>query len=87
MSLSNEELERIAGVADEAPTSRDAVQALRRFFPGLAVTRVDAMDMRGENPVRRLAARDLYLVDARNHCWTVTVDPAMATGVVIADSA
>jgi len=87
MPLSDEDLERIARLAGDAASSRDAVLALRGRFPGLAVTRVDAMDMRGESPVRRLAARDLYLVDARNHCWTVTVDPAMATGVVIADNA
>lgn len=87
MPLTETDLEHIAMVAAQAATSHDAVHALRGRFPGLAVTRVDAMDMRGESPVRRLAARDVYLVDARHHCWVVTADPAMATGIVIADNA
>ena len=53
----------------------------------LQVTRVDAMDMRGETPVRRLPLCDLFLVDSRSHCWTVTRDPQAATAVVLADKA
>ncbi len=37
-----------------------------------------------EEPFRQLAARNLYLVDGRNHCWRITRDPATATGVVLA---
>lgn len=85
MPLSEQDVERIAELAAAATSARDAVQSVRIAFPGVTAIRVDAMDMRGEHPVRRLAGRDLFLVDARSHCWSVTADPAAATGVVIAD--
>jgi len=85
MPLNEQDVDRIAELAALAPSAREAVQSVRTAFPGVTVTRVDAMDMRGENPVRRLPGRDLFLVDARSHCWSVTADPAAATGVVIAD--
>ena len=40
--------------------------------------------MSEEAPFRRLVNADLYLVDGRQHCWRITRDPAIATGVVFA---
>lgn len=53
-------------------------------FPGRTLTRCDASDMTAEEPFRRFAAFDLYLVDGRDHCWRITGDPAAATGVLLA---
>lgn len=85
MPFSSTDMQTLSGLASNAPSARDAVAAVRQAFPGVTVTRVDAMDMRGETPVARLALCDIFLVDTRNHCWTVTADPAAATGVVLCD--
>jgi len=53
-------------------------------FPGRSLTRCDASDMGTDEPFRRFAAFDVYLVDGRDHCWRLTDDPAAATGVVLA---
>jgi hypothetical protein len=56
----------------------------REQFPGRSLTRCDASDMGAEQPYRRYAELDLYFVDGRDHCWQITADPAVATGVVLA---
>ena len=56
----------------------------RALLPGRSLTRCDASDMGAEEPLRRFSMLDLYLVDGRDHCWRITADPAVATGVVIA---
>ncbi|WP_298139724.1 hypothetical protein [Acidiferrobacter sp.] len=58
--------------------------ALRREFPGFAFVRCDAADMAGTTPFRVTPAANVYLVDGRGHCVSVTPDLAAATGVLIA---
>ncbi|MCC7184247.1 MAG: hypothetical protein IT509_11860 [Rhodocyclaceae bacterium] len=62
----------------------EAVQRLRRDYPGLKVTGCDARDLCGEQPYARVGEHDLYLVDTSDHCWRVTGDPARAGGLLIA---
>ncbi|MBK7665714.1 MAG: hypothetical protein IPJ21_19675 [Sterolibacteriaceae bacterium] len=85
MGLSFDLIDQMCGLAAASPGAREAAAALRAAYPGLQVTRVDAMDMRGEAPVRRLPSCDLFLVDSRGHCWKVTRDPHSATAVAVAD--
>lgn len=87
MGLSSDQIDRMSGLAAASPSAREAAAALRTAYPGLQVTRVDALDMKGETPVRRLPLCDLFLVDSRSHCWTVTGDLQAATAVVVADKA
>jgi hypothetical protein len=61
-----------------------ALTSFRRDFPGLSLTRCDVSDLGVERPFREYARFNLYLVDAREHCWRLTADPARATGVVVA---
>ncbi len=56
----------------------------RRRFPTLSLTRCDASDIDVETPFRVYPGLNLYLVDAADHCWRITSDPARATGIVIA---
>jgi hypothetical protein len=37
-----------------------------------------------ETPFRQYAGFDLYLVDGSSHCWSLTDNPELATGLVIA---
>jgi len=75
------QLEVLIAASDGGP--RVAVE-FRDRFPGRSLTRCEAVDMGAEEPYRCFDAIDLYLVDGRDHCWQFTSDPALATGVVLA---
>jgi len=59
------------------------VAALRPCLQGLSLTRCDTSDVDLETAFREYKRYNVYLVDASDHCWTMTIDPARATGVVI----
>jgi hypothetical protein len=61
-----------------------ALADFRRRFPRLSVTRCDSSDVDSETPFRALPGMSLFLVDASDHCWRITSDPASATGIVLA---
>jgi hypothetical protein len=56
----------------------------RQHFPALTLTRCDAADVDAEIPFREYPGVSLFLVDAHDHCWRITSDPARATGIVLA---
>ncbi len=87
MALSTNQLDQMSRLAAASPGASEAATALRAAYPGMQVSRVDALDMRGETPVCRLPRCDLFLVDSRSHCWTVTCDPQAASAVVVAEKA
>jgi len=83
MALSERQLQDIEKFLLADPMG-GSVAAFRAEFPGVTLTRCDAGDMQGEAPFRSYAPFDLYLIDARDHCVHLTVDPAAATGIVLA---
>lgn len=64
----------------------DGVATVRRLFPRLPVTRIDASDVDTETPWRAWEHLSLYLVDGSDHCWRLTGDPTRATGIVVAET-
>jgi hypothetical protein len=78
-------LEQALALAEAAPSARAAAAALRERFAPLRVVVVDALDMRGEAPAARGEHRALYLGASDGHCWTLTTDPARASGLFVAD--
>jgi hypothetical protein len=75
------QLESLLAAGDGGP---QLVAEFRSRFPGRSLTRCDVSDMGAEAPFRQFSQVDLYLVDGRDHCWHITGDPALATGVVLA---
>lgn len=75
------QLESLLAASDGGP---QLVQEFREHFPGRSLTRCDESDMGGEEPFRCFDALNVYLVDGREHCWHITSDPQLATGVVVA---
>lgn len=84
MALSDAELDAIEGLLAAAAPAETAIPALRERLPGLSVTRCDASDVDAETPFRVWPHVSLFLVDAADHCWRLTSDPARATGIVVA---
>lgn len=83
MALNEVQLQGIEKFLLADPASGN-VMAFRAEFPGVTLTRCDALDMRGETPFRSYPQFDIYLIDARDHCVQLTADPAAATGIVMA---
>ena len=78
-----EEAQLAALAAGLGGAARPDVVALRQAL-GASVSVVDADDMRGETAYRTLGAYTVFLIDGRNHCPEITLDPAAATGIVLA---
>jgi hypothetical protein len=83
MGLSDQDFAAIdsmlAGGADAS-----GLAEFRGRFPSLSPTRCDASDIDAETPYREYPGLSLFLVDAHDHCWRITSDPARATGIVVA---
>jgi len=56
---------------------------LRRRFPNLSWLRCDASDVI-ETPYRAFERFDVHLLNNVDHCAQITSDPALATGIVLA---
>ena len=83
MALSADDLAAIeAMVVDDRNSG--ALAGFSQRFPGLSLTRCDASDIDVETPFREYPGLSLFLVDAHDHCWRITSDPARATGIVVA---
>ena len=87
MALNNDALAFLEAALGSAEADAAALAEFRQDFPGCSLTRCDASDLGVEIPFRRYPRFDLYLVDANDHCWRITDDPARATGVVVAHKA
>jgi hypothetical protein len=85
MPLNEEAMVRIEAVLETLGADPKVLAGLRQDFPGLSLTRCDLSDLGMEEPFRRFPRFNLYLVDATDHCWRLTADPARATGLVVAE--
>jgi hypothetical protein len=84
MAFTASEVDQIEALLSGEHAAPELLAAFRSRFPGRSLTRCDASDLSEESPFRRLARADMYLVDGRTHCWQITNDPAIATGIVLA---
>ena len=84
LALNDDALTRIDVALSSPAGDSVALAGFRHDFPGLSLTRCDASDLGVEEPFRQYERFNLYLVDASDHCWRLTADPARATGVVVA---
>jgi hypothetical protein len=85
MALTETDLSQIDSLLATAEKNTNPLRDFRQRFPALSLTRCDASDMGGEAPFRAYQKYNLYLVDGRDHCWHITVDPTIATGIVVAE--
>jgi hypothetical protein len=84
MALSADDLTRLDALLGGAEACGNVVANLRQQFPALSLTQCDASDLDQEQPFRVYPRLSLYLVDSSDHCWTITGNPAQATGLVVA---
>jgi len=85
-NLSSEYLTQIEALLGAPDADASVLQDFRQRFPGISFTRCDASDVDGERPYKEFEHFTLYLVSAVDHCVTLTRDPSIATGVVVAQN-
>ena len=83
MALSDSDLTEIEKVLTAEDASLPVYAELRKRFPALSWTQCDASDVT-EAPFRSYSRFDLHLLDTADHCAHITMDPASATGVILA---
>jgi hypothetical protein len=84
LPLNEDALTRIDAALSPPDADPGELAGFRHDFPGLSLTRCALSDLGVEQPFRQYHRFNLYLVDASDHCWRLTADPARATGVVVA---
>jgi hypothetical protein len=83
MALSQEQLLQIATLVGAAGSLREAAGSVRAALPGLRAIVVDPLDVKGEQPAFSVGERRVFLVEDGGHCWSLTRDPATASGVML----
>jgi len=84
MALSTAQLAQLETLCATTDGGPQVVAEFRSQFPGMSLTRCEVSDMGADDPFRQFAEVDMYLVDGRDHCWHITSDPLLATGIVLA---
>ncbi len=88
--ITPERIEQVTRVVEKAGLNEQTLAALREAFDGLHFTYCMEDDIGAgigvSNPVREAQGFNLYLVDGRSHCMRFTDNPAVATGLVLAET-
>jgi hypothetical protein len=84
MALGADELMEIDHVLSAPGVDARVFAELRGRVPHLSWTKCDATDVT-EAPFRSYSRFDVHLVDRTDHCVQITVDPARASGIVLAE--
>jgi hypothetical protein len=80
-----ETITRIKELLNEHGVDENSVDQLRGLFPDVHFTYCSEDDIHSGRPVEESEQFNIYLVDSREHCLSLTVDPEIATGMVIAE--
>jgi hypothetical protein len=83
MAISTTDLADIERLLQAPATPATLVAELRRRFPSLSVTQCDPVDVDLETPFRSWQHVSLYLIDRADHCWRLTPDTALASGLLL----
>ena len=80
-----ETITRVKELLNEQGIDEGSVGALRGQFPDVHFTYCSDDDIHSGKPVEETDQFSIYLVDSREHCLSLTMNPEIATGLVIAE--
>jgi hypothetical protein len=83
--ITPEQLQTIADRLEGLPLNDEIVTFLRAQFPGIHFTYCMDDDVSGVLPKLEKPRFNLYLVDGREHCLSMTNNHEIATGVLVAE--
>ncbi len=85
MAITLDVIDKVAALIEEIGVGEKGLACLRDALPDIHFTLCHDDDVVGPKPVHESNTFNLYLVDGRDHCLTLTNDAAAATGVVVAE--
>jgi hypothetical protein len=84
--ISQEQIEQIGELVVRASVLESGcVDPLRSQFPDIHFTYCMDDDVYAALPVLQRERFNIYLVDSRDHCFCLTQDSEIATGIVVAE--
>ena len=83
--ITQEQLLDVSAIIKERPLSDEIVFHLRGLYPSVHFTYCMDDDVVGPAPVLEESGFNLYLVDTSDHCYAITADKEIATGIVVKD--
>jgi hypothetical protein len=80
-----EKLDQVFALVDEQGLSEQTIALLRQQFAGCHFTWCMDDDVIYPKAYAERPGYKVYLVDSRDHCSTLTYEPTVASGVVLAE--
>jgi len=78
-------IDAIVAHVESGELDEQCITVLRSEFPGLHFTWCMDDDIGSEEAILEREGFNLYLVNGQQHCLSLTTDPSIANGVVIAE--
>jgi len=79
-------VQQVTRVVERAGLNEQTLSALRQAFPEMHFTWCMDGDIGAAAPFHEADGFNLYLVDGRGHCMSLTADLSAATGLVLAET-
>lgn len=83
--ISQATMDAIVARVESGDIDEQSMAALRVEFPGLHFTWCMDDDIGSDQALLEREGFNLYLVNGEKHCLSLTTDPSIANGVVIAE--
>lgn len=83
--ISVEQTLEIAAICDSRGVDDSVIMTLRQQYPDIHFTYCMDDDIPNHEPIIEYTGFNLYLIDGREHCFCLTRDYDIATGVVVAE--
>lgn len=83
--ITPQQLEKIVDHIDKNGLNESVLSSLRTVYPGCHFTWCMDDDINFSKPWAKRETFNVYLVDSRDHCSTLTDDAGVASGVVLAE--
>ncbi|MEJ2693105.1 MAG: DUF6129 family protein [Candidatus Thiodiazotropha sp.] len=83
--IAQAEIDRVAELLSEAALDDGSIDRLRSHFPNIHFTCCMDDDVCGVAPRLGGEGFNLYLIDSRDHCLTLTQDREIASGILVAE--
>lgn len=83
--INRHQLQAVLDFVEQQGLSEQTIRELRDSYPGCHFTYCMDDDINSGRPYEERPGFNVYLVDSREHCSTLTTDAEVASGVVLAE--
>lgn len=83
--ISRHQLQAVVDFVEQQGLSEMTIAELKKSYPGCHFTYCMDDDVNYPKPYQECKSFNVYLVDSREHCSSLTTDAEVASGVVLAE--